>query len=95
MKAYELLAKPEAWTKGDYARDFRGAFCGDSEAVSWCASGAIWRCYRYAAPELPPSAVFEAHDRLSAAVRGSIAAWNDSRSRTHAEVVAVLKEFDI
>lgn len=42
-KARELLARPKAWIKGDYARASNGhPVTSDSKsAVCWCASGAL------------------------------------------------------
>jgi hypothetical protein len=43
--ARELIADPERWTQGEYARDADGKPVddGDERAVRWCATGAIWR----------------------------------------------------
>lgn len=96
MKAHELLADASRWTKGTAARDANGNGTSDDHfATCWCAIGAINHCYddtnqrrnmRYKLgnalnPKLYPTLV--------------ITSWNDAPERTHAEVLAVLKELDI
>jgi hypothetical protein len=41
--ARELVANPKTWTKGEMARDANGhpTGWGDSDAVCWCAMGAM------------------------------------------------------
>lgn len=90
MKAYELLAGPKAWNQGRMARNAKG-YPVDPEspkACSWCAVGAILRCYGLAAMSLPKIDILRAKT-------GNTLWWNDRPERTHAEVVAVLKELDI
>jgi hypothetical protein len=85
VAARALIEHPEAWTKGEYARDKKGNRVSPSsrKAACWCARGAILRA---AAGNIP--AGFRAHDRLWAVIRGSITRWNDAPERTHAEVLA-------
>lgn len=87
-KAYELLAKPDSWTQGEYAEtdSGRGVEADSPDAVCWCAWGAIIRVYGVG---------WETIGRVEHRVGDSITAWNDNPDRTHAEVLAVLKELDI
>lgn len=47
MKVWEFLNTPEKWTKGSYARIKNGDMCNidNSQAVCFCVSGAIAKCY--------------------------------------------------
>ena len=47
MKAHELLADRSKWTQGCSARNRFEGFVppSSSDAVSWCAIGALARCY--------------------------------------------------
>jgi hypothetical protein len=98
-KAYELLATPDKWTKGTYARDGNGGKVPDysEEAKCWCVSGAIWKCYRKPYEKVRVQLdVGEMHRRLLKRIgEVEIPLWNDAPERTHAEVIAVLKELDI
>jgi len=92
MKAYKLLEKPEHWTTGQFARDAEGRGCHShsTRAVSWCARGAIEKCYK-------DLTVFPALERLWEAIgaRVGIINWNDDPKRTHAQVVAMLKKANV
>lgn len=91
--ARTLLARPEAWTQGKFARDSHGrpVYYTDERATCWCTSGAMGKV----------------NDTESVAQRVSLTAfsflykatgfecipdWNDSPSRTHAEVLAALEK---
>ncbi len=83
--AKALIFKSENWTKGATARDFSGDMvCAfESEAVCWCAQGAIARGRR----DIGMTA--EASDRALAFLAskiGNVPGFNDSS--THAEVIA-------
>ncbi len=91
MKVYELLDKPEKWTKGMLSRDSRGRpidYPRDELAVCWCLLGAIELCY-------------ESREDMSVVklVRNSInrgiSEWNDAPERTYSEVISLCKELDI
>jgi hypothetical protein len=92
MKPSELLADPKFWTKGAYARDNKGQTCDvrSPEAVCWCMVGAAMRCYG--------AAYQTAIERLYARAFSvwqyycSFTVWQDRPARTHAEVLAFLKE---
>jgi hypothetical protein len=96
MKVYELLNKPEKWTKGANARASNGVFIPEysTNAVWWCVSGAIRVCYQ------------ESHERrtkiniLTSYLENInkntfIPEWNDDEETTYEEVVATLKKLDI
>jgi hypothetical protein len=87
MTVAELLSKPEAWTKGVYARSRDGASCpaGSDEAVAWCLDGAMDRCH--------PNDWIEARRKLRELLP-DIASfhWNDKPERTHAEVLALVQK---
>lgn len=44
-RARHIVSNPKRWNQGSMGRDSRGDPCNEdySEAVSWCAAGAIWR----------------------------------------------------
>lgn len=86
--ARELIADPNHWTKGSFARDASGQTCSPTSefAVCWCASGALRKVEGCQLDDLPV-----AWDYLSTCVPGgSVAAFNDG-ARLHA---AVLKMYD-
>lgn len=95
MKAKELLAKPEAWTKGAYARDAEGqnVHAEDEEAVSFCLDGALRRCY-VACSE----AYYQANERILDAIPEGFftpISFNDFHRTTHADVLALLEKADV
>lgn len=91
MKAYELLAKPESWTQGAFARDAEGRATQDlMQSACWCVAGAIKRCYESRVDRQ------KALDRLEDETGWyAIPPWNDDPARTHAEVVDLLRRLDI
>lgn len=95
MKAWELLSDPAKWCKNNSAQDADGNYCYSDEdsACQWCMLGAINRCY----PELEQNIICyqKVVNRLGLTHWLSIGDWNDAPERTHAEVLAVLKELDI
>jgi hypothetical protein len=83
----ELLAKPEAWTQGAYARDASGRYVSlvSQEASCWCIGGALLKCSRMGGN------YDEVLFKLGGIFAGdSISAWNDAPERTHADVLALL-----
>lgn len=89
MKAYELLSTPDKWTKNSHAREQGGEPVDPFNpiAVCWCLEGALINVY--GARWLGKLIDVESRILCPASL------WNDSPSRNHAEVVAVLKELDI
>jgi hypothetical protein len=100
MKPSELLAKPEAWTKGTFALDNIGESCwpGASQACAWCLSGALMRCQVSPADWL---IIAKKILRMQQSILSEqeieknmvyvIARWNDHWA-THEDVLALLKE---
>lgn len=78
-----LLAEPERWTQGCYARDASGRAVnsGDRSAQSWDIMGAMKRCGGWTFPML---------EMLNAEAGGDFVSWNDAPGRTHADVLALL-----
>jgi len=105
VKAYELLDSPEKWAKGWFAYDNAGVGCysTDKQAVSWCASGAIRKCYGYADDSsMETDEEYEAGIKLRLAIQkhpgrytSNIAEWNDAPERTYEEVYNLLKGLDL
>lgn len=90
MKAYELLAKPEKWTTGVYAKDAAGRECcyNSTAAVCWCLVGAVRNVYGEGT-----YACQAALAKIGAKV-GQIPLWNDHEA-THQDVVDLLVKLDI
>lgn len=94
MKAYEYIEK--GWTQYAAARDAAGHPIEPEHpaATCWCAYGAIRAAYSGVA-------IIDAFDRLRKVINGSSAvlhaihSWNDTASRTRAEVIAALREADV
>jgi hypothetical protein len=86
-KARELIATPDTWIRGDYARDVYGESVSASSytACRWCSSGAISKAR---GPDGPPVSKY-----LKDVIGGrNVAGWNDDEDRTHAEVLAAFDE---
>lgn len=103
MKAYELIEKPEAWNQGQmkHTRN-NGVLC-------FCAVGAIREKYGFnedgdadidnhpgyradiaklvAVVDNPSASIYTNERRIES--------WNDSVYRTHAQVLAAMKEADV
>lgn len=96
MKAYELLNKPEKWTRGALGRWPNGEPCWatNDDTVCWCALGAIERCYGFGTTltHLNRGRVAKVVRELGYADVGS---WNDDPATTYEDVVKLLKELDI
>ena len=91
MKVRELLADPEKWTQGHYARASSGLSVGAfSEAAKcWCMEGAIRKCY----PNHGERDVARRKIKSIVGIGMTIQHFNDKSS--HAEVMNVLEEADI
>ena len=91
MKPSELLAEPSKWTQGCYARDVDGTTVAiqSPDAVCWCLEGTVFKCENRVAN----------HSKLRRFIYTKhgfhISTWNDAPGRTHAEVLAVLKEIGL
>ena len=74
LKAREIIAKPEHWSKGANCRDADGEPChpsDDSKAVSWCLYGAVDRI-GLLLPEEGDEALARAHTVACRALTGVI-----------------------
>ena len=80
--ARDLIAKPENWTQGSYARNAQGdsVFKFGGAPVSWCASGVMSECASRG------MATGRAYTYLSTAMGASLPHFNDHH--THKEVLA-------
>lgn len=85
----ELIAKPEAWTQNALARNARGRKVKPKSrsACCWCLSGAFYKESRESVD------FFCILDAFPTALRaGGMVRFNDLRTTTHADVLAVLDE---
>jgi len=92
MKIKELLAKPGAWTRYEYARTATGLPCSATsrQAVCWCLRGAVLYCYDTETKRL------NVLDKLESAVKGGfVVSYNDAPERTHAEILALVEKLDV
>lgn len=93
MKVYELLAKPEVWTKGAYARNKEDMPVGTTakDACKFCLYGALLKCYSNdTSKRLDIMNILADKHGIS-----SIVLWNDSEETTHDKVVKLAKDLDI
>jgi hypothetical protein len=95
MKVYELLEKPEAWIRENFARNKDGVMVDESspDAVCWCLDGAVCRVY----PDVQDQVRVKSRIRVHLQNKGygtSIWGFNDEIA-THEAVVALCKELDI
>lgn len=90
MKIKDLLAKPEAWTKGSSARNKDGdvVMVNAHDACSWCLYGAALKCYPY-------NRALEVCELTRPVTKGSVILWNDHAKRTYQEVLALVTKLDI
>ena len=92
MTVAELLADESSWTPASIARDAKGCAVADSSplACQWCVVGALIKVY----PEIGEQ--IDAWNKLAKIVGGQhMAAWNDRRGRTHAEVLEAVRKAGI
>ncbi len=96
MKIHQLLETPDKWTQGAFARlpDGKAVKSNHPNAVCWCLIGAICKCYDGIGAKTAIS------DAILAAAAGAVAGemlstWNDHPSRTHAEVLELVKRLDV
>lgn len=101
----ELLAAPERWTKGWFARRDDNLVGGwvlpnDPRAACWCLSGAVERVYPSGGAQADACCKLyrvleELGDRADPANGFDLSAWNDAASRTHAEVLELVTKAGI
>lgn len=91
MKVYELLDKPEKWTKDVLARDAEGSSVdpNDEYAVCWCAWGAVEKCY----PSEPENLAVEELIQEELGDRWvDVTCFNDDN--TYEDVINLFKKID-
>lgn len=83
QRARRLLARPEGWTQGSYARDGHGDAVDSqcSQATSFCASGAI-----YATQDNLTGSI-QARTVIYRIIADDIEAWNDADGRSQADII--------
>jgi hypothetical protein len=96
MKIKELLTDESKWTQGSFARDKDGNKVGlaTPEAVCWCISGAVMRCY----DPFKAGAIEEMiliHANVHRSIKVSIMGWNDHPSRTFEDIKSLVNYLDI
>lgn len=91
-----LLSKEERWIKGRFAVNKRGVEVRSEnrQAVKFCLIGAIYHVYHYNSSECQ-EAIIKIGNVLASKGFRNIFMFNDAPERTHAEVLAVIKEANI
>ena len=90
MKAWQLLRTKKQWCQYSNAINKKSELVNPRHktAVSWCAYGAIYKCY--------PLGFSRIEQQLEASIPyWSLEFWNDDPARKFSEVKAVLKKLDI
>jgi len=84
-----LLSSPNAWIKNSAAQDKNGkpTYPFSADAVCWCISGALDK-----AAAFETSGYQKARDILESLINQPIPMWNDTRGRTHKEVLELLDQ---
>ncbi len=98
MKIHQLLSTPDKWTQRAFAKTETGEITGSlaPEAKCWCLVGAIAKCY-----DDQSSNGFEMRTAVTRSLMmaagnpENIVKWNDDPSRTHAEVLELVKRLDV
>lgn len=83
LKAMDIIATPDKWTKGSFARDINqvSTSADEPDAVCWCALGAIQKATKNS------KASADASLYLVSAVETIVPIFNDYSSTTHDEVM--------
>ena len=83
QQARQLLAKPNGWTQGSYARDRHGVMVDSrcSEATAFCASGALY------ATQDDLNGSMQARTVIYRIIADDIEVWNDADGRSQADIV--------
>lgn len=99
VKIKDLYDTPDKWTKGALARDKNGAhimeYGIDDEvqqvnhpnAVCWCLTGAILKCY--------PDNYGEIRAKVRNYTNGGIWTWNDLEGTTFQDIRELVEKLDI
>lgn len=90
MKVRELLDVESKWTAHAFARDskHRSIHEDRSEAVCWCLTGAINKCYS-------PEECQDIKAKVRAALDVDIIWWNDAPNRIFEDIRKLIMELDI
>lgn len=91
----KLLSDKSKWTTGVYARNSRGSEIGvnETDAVCFCLSGAIRKCYGYskwANVFLP-----KINQHLTDKLEGETGIYIFNDTHTYEEVMILLKELEL
>jgi len=89
IKARAVLAKPEAWTRGWYARaaDGRKVPANSEAATCWCMAGAVKRA---AGPDATEALLNGAEFALARETRTKyLDTFNDNPRHSHADILRV------
>lgn len=98
MKIHELLATPDKWTQRAFAKTATGEITSSlaPDAKCWCLVGAIVKCYGDDGIEGFQARMDVTRNlTIAAGEPDSIVNWNDNPSRTHAEVLELVKRLDV
>ena len=90
MKVRELLSSREKWTQGESSRDSFGnpVDINSPNAVCWCLSGALYKCYR-------ASKVAFLMPRVQNLFQVHVIDWNDDPRTRFEDVKALVDRLDI
>lgn len=88
QKVYDLLEKPERWTRGCEARDANGnaTWAQSPAAVSWCLMGAKIKLFGWGY-----DCGFAASQLIEEVGVSGVTEFNDAPGRKHAEVLELLR----
>ena len=89
-----LFCDESKWTRGAFGRTASGDSCTswDSFAVCWCLSGGINRVCRNTSDALPAAQTAERELRGALLIDEPILGWNDSPSRTFADIKKLIAD---
>jgi hypothetical protein len=93
----ELLADESHWCQGTMARDVNGIGCGiqDDNTMSFCLLGACHKVYGHKMPEVVGKLVERIRGGNSHYPQSALTLWNDDRTRTHAEVLELVRKVGV
>lgn len=107
MKIKELLSDASKWTQGRHAADEKGndELPESSNAVCWCLSGAIMKCY-LDDNEIANRLRFKIVDKINRYIKiksnglyikysNNIIPWNDDKNRTFEDIKILVETLDV
>lgn len=94
IKAREIIALPEHWTKHASARDSSGRTCAPSSpaAYSFCMGGAVDRARALLGSPQDPDSPYRALQNLTRHDYANYTRWNDAEDRSHGAVLSLLDQ---